>query len=180
MRIMWGLAAAALASSTAAQARMTLESSDLAAGKRMAAAQVFDGFGCTGQNISPNLAWTGAPRSTRSFAVMAFDPDAPTGSGWWHWVVYDVPAATTRLASGASRSTMMPRGAVEARSDFGTNGYGGACPPVGHGVHHYRFTVYALTVDHLPVDAGATAAMIGFQVKAHALASSSIEVTFSR
>jgi Raf kinase inhibitor-like YbhB/YbcL family protein len=145
----------------------TLTSPDIAAGKTMAAAQVFNGFGCSGGNISPALAWSGAPEGTKSFALLMHDPDAPTGSGWWHWVVYDIPAGTTSLPAGAgdARKNLMPAGAAQGRTDFGTSGYGGPCPPPGK-PHHYYLRLYALKVAKLDVPADATAALIGFSVNA--------------
>lgn len=114
----------------AAHAEMTLTSQAMPDGSVLGQAQVFSGFGCTGGNQSPDLAWTGAPAGTKAFAVMLYDPDAPTGSGWWHWVAFNLPGDTTALAAGASGSAM-PAGTIEARSDYGTPGFGGACPPPG-------------------------------------------------
>lgn len=134
---------------------------------------VFKGFGCDGGNISPALIWKEPPAGTKSFAVMVHDPDAPTGgAGWWHWVVYDLPATTTTLpqGAGAAQSKTMPAGAVQQKTDFGVAGWGGPCPPVGDKPHHYNFTVYALKVDKLDVPPDATASLIGFMVNANALA----------
>jgi Raf kinase inhibitor-like YbhB/YbcL family protein len=159
---------------------LAVTSRDLTNGARMPRAQVYDGFGCNGKNISPELIWSGAPRGTKSFAVMAFDPDAPTGSGWWHWVVYDIPSGVTSLRTGASRHSKLLKGALEGINDYGVVGYGGAAAPPGTGLHHYRFTVYALSVTHLPTKRSATSAMIGFYVHQNELAHGSIEVTYSR
>jgi len=164
----------------AAHAEMQLTSKDLKPGGAMAEAQVFNGFGCEGANVSPHLAWSGAPAGTRSFAVMAYDPDAPTGSGWWHWTAFNLPADVSGIATGASGEGKLPQGAVQGRTDFGMSGYGGACPPVGHGLHRYQFTVYALSVDKLPLDENAPAAMVGYYVRANALDQASIEVTYQR
>jgi Raf kinase inhibitor-like YbhB/YbcL family protein len=148
----------------------TLTSSDFAAGKSLAAAQVFNGFGCSGGNVSPALSWSNAPAGTKSFALLAYDPDAPTGSGWWHWVVYDIPASATSLPAGAGdpKKNLLPAGALQGRTDFGTQGYGGPCPPPGK-PHRYFFRLYALKVAKLEVPADATAAYIGFNVNAASL-----------
>ncbi|MEY9782720.1 phosphatidylethanolamine-binding protein (PEBP) family uncharacterized protein [Sinorhizobium fredii] len=117
MRFITTLLALSFLGATAAQAEMNLTSSDLAAGKPMADAQVFNGFGCSGKNISPQLKWSGAPSGTKSFAIMAYDPDAPTGSGWWHWTVFNLPTDATEIATGASGK--LPAGAIEGRTTSG-------------------------------------------------------------
>ncbi|MCA1405608.1 YbhB/YbcL family Raf kinase inhibitor-like protein [Ensifer sp. IC3342] len=180
MRPITTLLALSFLGATVAHAEMKLTSKDLTPGKPMANAQVFNGFGCSGKNISPHLAWSGAPAGTKSFAVMAYDPDAPTGSGWWHWTVFNLSADAAEIATGASGEKKLPAGAVEGRTDFGASGYGGACPPEGHGPHHYQFTVYALSQDKLPLDENAPAAMVGFFVRANALDQATIEVTYER
>lgn len=124
-------------------------------------------------NRSPQLSWSGAPEGTKSFAVTCYDPDAPTGSGFWHWTVANLPADTTELAEGASPAGL-PRGAVEGRTDFGEPGYGGAAPPAGHGPHRYIFTVFAVDVDHLPVTPEDSGAKYGFNLHFHTLAKASI------
>ena len=179
MRFITTLLTLSLLGATAAQAEMNLTSKDLTPGKAMADAQVFKGFGCEGGNVSPQLSWSGAPADTKSFAIMAYDPDAPTGSGWWHWTVFNLPADTAELASGASGGKL-PQGAVEGRTDFGMSGYGGACPPAGDQPHRYQFTVYALKLDKLPLDETAPAAMVGFFVRANTLDQATIEVTYGR
>jgi len=155
---------------THAMSTFKLTSTELSPGATIAAAQVFNGFGCQGGNVSPALAWSGAPADTKSFALMVHDPDAPTGSGWWHWVVYNIPAETHALAAGAGdpKKQLMPAGAVQGRTDFGTPGYGGPCPPPGK-PHHYHFRLYALKVPKLEVPADASAALIGFNVHANEL-----------
>lgn len=179
MRFITPLLTLSLLGATAAQAEMKLTSKDLTPGKAMADAQVFKGFGCEGGNVSPQLSWSGAPADTKSFAIMAYDPDAPTGSGWWHWTVFNLPADTAELAGGASGGKLPP-GAVEGRTDFGMSGYGGACPPAGDQPHRYQFTVYALKLDKLPLDETAPAAMVGFFVRANTLDQATIEVTYGR
>jgi Raf kinase inhibitor-like YbhB/YbcL family protein len=142
--------------------------------------QIFNGFGCTGANVSPNLTWRGAPQGTRSFVVTLYDPDAPTGSGFWHWLVINLPASATSLPTGASRSAALPAGALETRTDFGAPGYGGPCPPAGDKPHRYVFTVYALKVDALDLDAQASGAMVGFMVHSNAIGSATFTARYGR
>ena len=139
----------------------------------------FNGMGCTGQNVSPPLEWKNAPAGTKSFALMVHDPDAPTGSGWWHWVVYNIPAGATSLPEGATAATL-PKGAVEGNTDFGKPAYGGPCPPPGSGKHHYNFTLFALKVDKIEVPPGASPAMVGFNAKTNAIATAKLTGLFSR
>ncbi len=159
-----------------------LMSSELVAGGRLELRHVFNGFGCTGGNVSPALSWSGAPAGTKSFAVTVYDPDAPTGSGWWHWVLIDIPAAVSALAAGAGDVTSgkAPKGSTQMTTDFGKPGFGGACPPAGDKPHRYVFTVFALKVDRLGVDPGATAAMAGFMLNANALAKTGFTVYYGR
>lgn len=163
---------------------MTLTSPDIKDGSTIANQQVFKGFGCTGDNISPALSWSGAPANTKSFAVSIYDPDAPTGSGWWHWVVYNIPASTTSLPKDAGDPSkgLMPKGAVQSRTDFGSAGYGGPCPPPGDKPHHYRITVFALDVDQLPNAKGdaASAALVGFDINFHTLAKATLTGLYGR
>lgn len=156
-----------------------LKSKDIAEGNKLSNAHVFRGFGCQGDNISPQLSWQNAPKGTKSFVVTVYDPDAPTGSGWWHWIVFNIPGDVNQLATNASASGKMPIGSVQARNDFGTNRFGGACPPSG-GMHRYIFTVYALDVPKLDVDESASPAIIGFMTRTHALASTKITAVYYR
>jgi len=172
-----------LGSALGAQAAgLKLSSPTIKPGSTLTAAQVFNGFGCEGKNISPALAWSGAPKDTKSFAITLYDPDAPTGSGWWHWVVYNIPAAATGLpeGAGAADGKGLPAGAVQGRTDFGAAGFGGACPPKGDRAHRYVFTLYALKVDKLDVPADATAALVGFMIHANMLGKASFEARFGR
>ena len=162
-------------------AKFTLTSSDFTDGGTIANAQVFNGFDCKGGNVSPALKWSGAPEGTRSFALLVHDPDAPTGSGWWHWIVYNIPAGTTSLPAGAGdpKKSLMPAGVVQGRTDYGTVGYGGPCPPPGK-PHHYHFRLYALKVAKLEVPADASAALIGFSVRAQELAHAELTGLYGR
>lgn len=162
--------------------KFSLSSPDLKPGARIADQHVFKGFGCEGGNVSPALAWKNAPQGTKSFAVTAYDPDAPTGSGWWHWVVYNIPADATGIAAGAGNADGdgLPEGSVQGRTDFGSTGYGGPCPPVGHGTHHYTFTVYALKTDKLDLDENASAALVGYMINANKLGKASFTALYSR
>jgi Raf kinase inhibitor-like YbhB/YbcL family protein len=134
------------------------------------------GFGCSGGNRSPQLAWSGAPDGTRSFAVTCYDPDAPTGSGFWHWVVVNIPPDTRELPldAGNSSANKLPSGALQVRTDFGKPGYGGPCPPQGDHPHRYLFTVFAVSQDRLPVTADTSAAVVGFQLHFNTLASATL------
>jgi len=159
-----------------------LSSATVKPGATLGSAQVFNGFGCTGGNQSPELHWTAGPAGTKSYAITVYDPDAPTGSGWWHWVVYNLGADVHALAGGAGDMSgkQLPAGAAQGRTDFGTTGFGGACPPAGDKPHHYIFTVYALKQDKLDVPADATAALIGFMIHANQLAKASFTATYGR
>ena len=140
------------------------------------------GFGCDGGNKSPQLAWSGAPQGTRSFAVTCFDPDAPTGSGFWHWVVVNIPPNVTALSldAGNPASATLPKGALQVRTDFGKPGYGGPCPPQGDHPHRYLFTVFAVSMDTLPVTADTSAAVVGFYLNFNTLAKASLMGLFKR
>jgi Raf kinase inhibitor-like YbhB/YbcL family protein len=151
----------------------TLSSPDLASGS-FANQFVLNGFGCSGGNVSPALVWSNVPAGTKSLALQIHDPDAPTGSGFWHWAVYDIPPTTTQLAQGAGNSAAtLPTGAYGGNTDFmdtgatgGNGNYGGPCPPTGDAPHHYHFTLYALAVDHVDAAGGipktGTAALFSF------------------
>jgi Raf kinase inhibitor-like YbhB/YbcL family protein len=167
---------------TAHATDFTVSSNSFAPGGTLKVAQVFDGFGCLGGNLSPAMAWKGEPPDTKSFAVTVYDPDAPTGSGWWHWVVYDIPASMHSLAEGAgsAKTKMLPATAKQGRTDYGTHAYGGVCPPSGDKPHRYIFTVYALNVAHLDVPLDASAAMIGFAIHGHVLDNTSIQATYAQ
>jgi Raf kinase inhibitor-like YbhB/YbcL family protein len=174
------LAGTALAASAAGG--FTLSSPSIQPGSTLAEAQVFNGFGCSGKNVSPALNWSGAPAGTKSYAVTVYDPDAPTGSGWWHWVAFNVPPTATGLAEGAGTadSKTLPVGTAQGRTDFGGPGFGGACPPPGDKPHRYIFTVYALKTDKIEVPADASAALVGFMIHANQLGKASFTAKYGR
>jgi Raf kinase inhibitor-like YbhB/YbcL family protein len=139
------------------------------------------GFGCAGGNKSPHLKWSGAPAGTKSFAVTLFDPDAPTGSGFWHWVAVNIPASVTELAVGAgSKGGMMPDGALMTRTELGDSGYLGPCPPEGDHPHRYLFTVFAVGKEKLEVTADTSPAVVGFNLHFNTLAKAEIMGLFKR
>ena len=163
-----------------ASGRFQVSSPDLVSKGRIALSHVYNGMGCNGQNISPALQWANAPAGTKSFAVTIHDPDAPTGSGWWHWMMYNIPATTTSLAAGAGNGRNAPSGSVQGPTDFGTKGYGGPCPPVGDKPHHYHITVFALKTDKIDVPGNATSAMVGYNLNANKLATARITGLYGR
>ena len=167
---------------TASAADFTLKSSDIAPNATLTNAQVFNGFGCSGSNVSPQLSWSGAPAGTQSYALTVYDPDAPTGSGWWHWVVINLPATATSIAKGAGTADgkALPAGSQQVRTDFGALGFGGACPPAGDKPHRYIFTLYALRVPKLEVAADSTAALAGFMIHGNLLAKTSFTAYYGR
>ena len=139
------------------------------------------GFGCDGCNKSPHLAWMNPPENTKSFAITCYDPDAPTGSGFWHWVLVNIPADMRELELGAgSEGGNLPSGALQIRTDFGRPGYGGPCPPEGDHPHRYLFTVYAVGLAELPVTADTSAAVVGFNLHFNTLAKSTLMGLYKR
>lgn len=166
----------------APRARFTLTSPDIRPNGPIALEQVFNGFGCQGRNISPALEWSRPPESTKSFALLVHDPDAPTGgAGWWHWLVLNIPATQTGLAKDAGKSdgSNLPAGAAQVTTDFGSPGWGGPCPPVGDKPHRYVFTLYALKVDRLDVSGG-SASLAGYMVNGNAIGKATLTGRFGR
>lgn len=167
-----------LALNAAQAADFTVSSPDIVDGK-ITLAQFANSFGCTGGNLSPAIAWAGAPEGTKSFVVSMYDKDAPTGSGFWHWVVIDIPATETSLVQGAGTdASKLPAGAQQTLTDAGVPGYAGICPPPGE-THDYVITVKAVGIDKLPVDPRATGAMVGMMSNMNVLAVATLTATGS-
>ena len=177
------LATAIFAATALAQAAgFTLTSPDIKPNATMDKKFEFNGFGCSGENKSPALKWSGAPKDTKSFAVTVYDPDAPTGSGWWHWSVINIPADVTELKPDAGNvsGANLPPGAKNVRIDYGVAGWGGACPPPGDKPHRYIFTVHALKTDKLDIPADATAALAGFMINGNSIAKATFTAKYGR
>ncbi len=174
------LVAALFTSGIAFSQNFTLASSTLQG--QATSTEEFGGFGCEGENKSPELHWMNAPEGTQSFAITMYDPDAPTGSGWWHWLVLDIPSDVTSLPQGAGEKegTVLPKGAIQTLTDYGFAGYGGPCPPPGHGFHTYIITVYALPDASLGLTSETNAAVVGYNLNAKALAKASIVAYYKR
>jgi len=174
------LGAALAAAATPAFAEFILSSTNVKSGSPMALAQALDR--CNGQNVSPALNWSGEPKGTQSFALTMVDTDARNGRGWWHWIVFNIPASVHALAAGAGSegSKDLPAGAIQGRNDFGFSHYGGPCPPVGDHAHHYEITIYALKAPSLPLGESASGAQIGASLDANVLASAKIVGRYGR
>lgn len=165
-----------------AEGEFTLTSPQIKEGKMIGNEQVLNGFGCLGDGTSPALHIKNAPEGTKSFVITAHDPDAPTSSGWWHWVIFNIPANVTKLEKNAGNleTGLAPEGSVQSRTDFGALGYGGPCPPKDHGVHHYVFTVHALNVESIPLDQNASGAMVEILASGYSLGSATLTGIYSR
>jgi Raf kinase inhibitor-like YbhB/YbcL family protein len=148
----------------------TVTSTSFQHNTRLPEAHVYDGWGMPGGNISPQLTWSGAPEGTKSYAVTCFDPDAPTPSGFWHWLLVGIPAGVTSLDAGAGTAERAPQGAFHVSNDFGDKKYDGAAPPAGDQNHRYLFAVHALDTDDPGVDDMASAAVTAFMMVGHTLA----------
>jgi hypothetical protein len=148
----------------------------------IASRQVYNGMGCTGENLSPQLSWGNAPEGTKSFAIVMHDPDAQVKGGWTHWVIFDIPVATKELLAGAGdvSAKIAPKEAIQSKTDFETYGYGGPCPPKGKGPHRYDITIYALKKDKLGLDKNAAPAAVMPAINRNTLAKAMIESHFER
>ncbi len=175
-----GLALAAMAAPAFA-AGLKVTSPEFKNGGPMPQAAAFNSFGCTGGNHSPALSWSGEPKGTKSFAITMFDTDAPTGSGFWHWTVFNIPPDVHSLPAdaGAEGSSALPQGAGEGRNDYGFSHYGGPCPPPGR-AHHYHITVYAVKVAKLPLNANSSGAVVGFNLRFNTLAKGQVVGRYGR
>ena len=177
------IAAALISTSTILHAAgFHLSSAEINSGSTIDKKFEFNGFGCSGENKSPSLKWSGAPAGTKSFAVTVYDPDAPTGSGWWHWSVINLPAHVTELKpdAGAVGGVNLPKGASHVRIDYGVAGWGGTCPPAGDKAHRYIFTVHAVKTEKLEIPTDATAALAGYMINAHSLGKASFTAYYGR
>jgi Raf kinase inhibitor-like YbhB/YbcL family protein len=170
------IAASLLSLSAYTQAHAFTLESNLKANQPIPAEYYWNTFGCTGASQSPTLEWKDVPEGTKSFAITFYDADAPTGSGFWHYVAYDIPVSTRKIELGALSAAKLPSGAKEGNTDLGKPGFFGPCPPVGR-KHNYTYTVHALKVEKLDVPANATAAFIGFNLWTNTLGKASFTVT---
>lgn len=177
LKCVLALLAVGILFTSAAHAAFELKSADLKPGGVIPSEFVFNGMDCKGGNLSPELHWKGAPENTKSYAITVYDPDAPTGSGFWHWIAYGISARTTSLKKGWK--AMPNEGVVESVTDFGATGYGGPCPPPGK-PHHYIFTVYALKTEKLEIPAGATNAIARFMILASSIGKASFTAKYGR
>ncbi len=150
-------------------------SKDLKNNETLPYTHVYKGFGCNGGNLSPELHWTNPPMNTKSFALICHDPDAPKENGWYHWLVLNIPLSTNSIAQGAKF-----KNSFETVTDFESVGYNGACPPIGHGIHHYNFTIYALDVDKIEIDKNTKPKEVEQKVLAHTIAKSTITALYER
>ncbi len=167
-------------SSLFAQKTFTLSSKDL--GGQFTKTEEFNGFGCTGKNQSPQLSWSNPPEGTKSYAITVYDPDAPTGSGFWHWVVFDLPTNISEIPTNAGNTALnlIPASSIQSITSFGAKGFGGPCPPEGHGLHQYIFTIYALKTDKLGLDANTNPELVGYYLWMNTLAKASIVSYYQR
>ncbi len=166
---------------TPAESGFTVSGPELKDGAMLTLRHEFNGFDGRGQNVFPAIAWQGAPAGTRGYALTVYDPDAPTGSGWWHYVLVNLPATVTALPEGAGTNpAALPEGALEVRNDYGIRHFGGPCPPKGDKPHRYVFTIHALKVAKLDLPDDATAALAGFMIRANELGRTSVTVRYGR
>ena len=181
-QVSWLALGSMLMASSVLASGFSLRSNDIQSDELMSKQHEFNGFGCSGKDLSPHLTWSNAPSGTKSFAITAYDPDAPTGSGWWHWQVVNIPVSVNELAKGAGKesSDKMPAGSVQVKNDYGKASFGGACPPQGHGVHRYRFTVHALSVEKLALPEDPSGALAGYMINANTIQAATIQALYKR
>lgn len=166
---------ASLALASLSSQAFEISSKDIHEGQLMKSEFSFSGMGCTGANLSPQLSWKDAPKGTKSFAITVFDPDAPTGSGWWHWLALNIPANVSSVEQGSPM-----KNALQTKNDFGSMNYGGACPPVGHGMHRYQYTVWALPQEKIDLPADISPAVVGFTLNSMAIGKAVLTATYVR
>lgn len=159
-----------------------LSSKDIDPAVQISNKHVFNGFGCEGRNISPQLEWKNPPAGTKSFALTVYDPDAPTGSGWWHWVVLNIPNHYKKLSTnfGSKDQFRFKNLITQVRNDYGIHKFGGPCPPKGDKPHRYIFTLHALKTDKIILNKSATAAQAGFMINANTIGKASFVAKFGR
>ena len=169
------------------ESKFIVESPNLKNGDTLPKEHVSNTFGCQGGNVSMPLAWSNPPKDTKSFAITMYDPDAPTGSGWWHWIVFNIPLNIQKLPKGVDFRSFPDKPIatpvstpIESRTDFGKPGYGGACPPKGDDRHRYVLTVWALDTPKLPLDAQASGAMVGFFLNRHQIQKAGLTTYYQR
>ena len=163
-----------------AHAELKLSSSSISSKKQIDNKFVANGFGCSGQNISPELHWSGAPKDTKYYAITLYDQDAPTGSGWWHWLIINIPVNSFTIPEGASsKESTLPTGAIQTKNDGGQYGYFGPCPPRGDKTHHYTLRLVALK-DKIPLTKDVSGAMVGFYINSLKLEEAILRFNFER
>ena len=163
-------------------APLTLTSQDIKQGEFMSKVHEFNGYNCSGGDLSPHLKWSDAPKGTKSFAITAYDPDTYSGSGWWHWQVINIPITVMEIPTGAgsNKNSSTPIGSTQIENDFSIPAFSGACPPKGDGLHHYRFTIHALSVENIELPKNASGALAGYMINLHTIESSTIESLYQR
>jgi len=163
-------------------APLTLTSQDIKQGEFMSKVHEFNGYNCSGGDLSPHLKWSDAPKGTKSFAITAYDPDTYSGSGWWHWQVINIPITVMEIPTGAGskKNSSTPIGSTQIENDFSIPAFSGACPPKGDGLHHYRFTIHALSVEKIELPKNASGALAGYMINLHTIESSTIESLYQR
>lgn len=157
-----------------------LSSADIVDGQPLNNAQVSGIMGAGGEDVSPQLSWSGFPEETRSFAVTVYDPDAPTASGFWHWAVANLPATVTELPAGVGDGSLLPGDALTLCNDAGMRRFIGAAPPAGHGSHRYYVVVHAVDVEKLELPEDASPAYLGFNLFMHSIARAVIHGTYEQ
>jgi Raf kinase inhibitor-like YbhB/YbcL family protein len=174
--------ASILVASLALAADFKLSSPEVGPDKPLSQTFVFNGYGCSGGNQSPAIAWSGAPSGTKSYALTLFDPDARQGKGFWHWLMVNIPATTTSLSRDAGKTdgSKAPVGAVQTMNDFRTEGYGGSCPPISDEPHNYVYTVYALKVEKIDVSARAAPESVRATLETNSIGKANLEYHFGR
>lgn len=175
------LATLSFTASAKPEASFRLWSPTITAGSSIPEKNVYNSFGCSGANVSPELRWEGVPAGTKALGLTMYDPDAPTGSGWWHWIVYNLPPDTAKLPAGAGdpKAPKLPAGAAQGKTDFAVPGYGGPCPPKGDKAHRYVFTLFALK-DKVEASADTMPAAIGYQLHAKAIGRATFTASYGR